>query len=182
MHKSRKLRLQRIRNEFHDNNAPTYWGKTVVMGCLERGGKVRTAVLKPHRGRAVQEVVRDVVAPGSEIHTDEFNGYLGLERDYVHEIINHLEGYVREHVSTNGMENFWSLLKRGLNGTYVAVESFHLFRYVDEQAFRFNNRKDEFGSKMSDAQRFSNAVSQIAGKRLTYEQVTGKVGERPLAN
>ena len=73
--------------------------------------------------------------------------------------------------------NFWSLLKRGLGGTYVAVEPFHLFRYVDEQAFRFNNRKDADGNKLTDADRFDIAVSQILGKRLTYAEVTGKVGE-----
>ena len=87
--------------------------------------------------------------------------------------MNHVEAYVKGNVHTNGLENFWSLLKRGLNGTYVSVEPFHLFRYVDEQAFRYNNRKD-----MDDADRFSLAVSQITGKRLTYAELTGKVGQR----
>jgi hypothetical protein len=79
-------------------------------------------------------------------------------------------------VHTNGLENFWSLLKRGLKGTYVAVEPFHLFRYVDEQAFRYNNRgsRDE---PVKDADRFQMALSQIAGRRLTFAEVTGKVGE-----
>lgn len=84
---------------------------------------------------------------------------------------------VREHVSTNGIENFWSLLKRGLGGTYIATEPFHLFRYVDEQAFRFNNRLDAHGNKLPDAVRFASAMSQIVGKRLTFAEVTGKVGE-----
>ena len=99
-----------------------------------------------------------------------------LNDGYIHKVVNHLEGYVRENVHTNGIENFWSCLKRGIGGTYVAVEPFHLFRYVDEQAFRFNNR----GTKekpMKDADRFQLALSQIAGKRLTFAEVTGKVGE-----
>jgi hypothetical protein len=77
-------------------------------------------------------------------------------------------------VHTNGIENFWSLLKRGLNGTYVAVEPFHLFRYLDEQAFRYNHRKDSMGNKLNDGERFSIALSQIVGKRLTYAELTGK--------
>ena len=90
--------------------------------------------------------------------------------------MNHAEKYVKGNVHTNSLENFWSLLKRGLNGTYVAVEPFHLFRYLDEQAFRFNNRKDSKGNKLQDGERFQLALSQIAGKRLTFAEVTGKVG------
>ncbi len=122
-------------------------------------------------------IIHESVHPGAEIHTDEHGGYYELKNSYVHKVINHLEGYVRENVHTQGIENFWSLLKRGLGGTYVAVEPFHLFRYVDEQAFRFNNRKNEAGKKISDAERFGLALSQIAGKRLTFAEVTGKVGE-----
>ena len=91
--------------------------------------------------------------------------------------MNHLEKYVNGKVHTNGLENFWSLLKRGLGGTYVAVEPFHLFRYIDEQAFRYNNRIDEKGKKRPDSERFELALSQIAGKRLTFAEVTGKVEE-----
>ncbi len=99
-----------------------------------------------------------------------------LDRDklhwrFVHEVVNKTESYVRGRVHVNGMENFWSLLKRGLNGTYVAVEPFHLFRYVDEQVFRYDNRD------MNDAQRFELALSQITGKRLTYAELTGKTGD-----
>src|SRR5205823_3712860 len=111
-------------------------------------------------------------------YTTLFRSY-NLEDDYVHKVINHLEGYVKENVHTNGIENFWSLLKRGLNGTYVSVEPFHLFRYVDEQVFRYNNRATK-DNPMTDADRFSLALSQIAGKRLTYKEVTGKVGETPF--
>lgn len=99
-----------------------------------------------------------------------------LSKDFVHEMVNHLEGYVRGRVHTNGMENFWSLLKRGLNGTYVAVEPFHLFRYVDEQVFRYNNRGTR-EDKVTDGDRFELALSQIAGKRLTFAEVTGKEGQ-----
>jgi hypothetical protein len=180
MHKGRKLRFAQARSNVRDSEATQsarYWGKTVVMGMLERGGNVKASVIPERKGRILRQIVRESVALGCEIMTDEFNGYIGLSEQYVHQIINHLDGYVREHVSTNGIENFWSLLKRGLNGTYVAVEPFHLFRYVDEQAFRFNNRRDALGNKMSDAQRFDAAVSQIVNKRLTYAELTGKVGE-----
>jgi hypothetical protein len=90
--------------------------------------------------------------------------------------VNHLHQYVDGRIHTNGIENFWSLLKRTLNGTYVAVEPFHLERYVDEQAFRFNNRATR-DNPLNDADRFHLALSQIVGKRLTYAEVTGKVGE-----
>jgi transposase-like protein len=152
-------------------------GKAVVMGLLERGGKVKAAVI-PHRKQNLPEkIVREMVEPGAEVHTDEFPGYSNLKDDYVHKVVNHLEGYVRENVHTNGIENFWSCLKRGISGTYVAVEPFHLFRYVDEQAFRFNNRKDANDRPLRDYERFELALSQIAGKRLTFAEVTGKVGE-----
>ena len=99
--------------------------------------------------------------------------YDGLDRDFVHNVINHAVCYAEGTVHTNGMENFWSLLKRGLNGTYVSVEPFHLFRYLDEQAFRFNTRKE------TDAARFSAVVCGIVGRRLTYDSLTGSaVGER----
>jgi hypothetical protein len=103
-------------------------------------------------------------------------GYMDISPEYVHSVVNHLENYVSGRVHTNGLENFWSLLKRGLNGTYVAVEPFHLFRYVDEQAFRYNNRATK-DNPLTDADRFHLALSQIAGKRLTFAEVTGKVGE-----
>jgi transposase-like protein len=155
-------------------------GKTVVIGALERGGKIKARVIGDRKYPAVHGAVRDFVETGSQIMTDEFSGYLGLGSEYEHQFVNHLEKYVDGQVHTNGVENFWSLLKRSLGGTYVSVEPFHLFRYVDEQAFRFNNRKDEAGNKLTDADRFDIAVSQIIGKRLTYAEVTGKVGETPF--
>ena len=104
---------------------------------------------------------------GSELHTDDLKSYEGMD-DYIHKVIDHAEAYVKDDIHTNGMENFWSLLKRGIKGTYVSVEPFHLFRYLDEQVYRFNNRT------MSDGQRFSMAVSGILGKRVTFNQLTGK--------
>jgi transposase-like protein len=168
MHKSRRLRLK-----VREHN----WSKTVVMGMLERGGHVKTAVIPDRKKPIVERIVRENVATGAEVHTDEFQGYQDLSSEFTHKVINHLEHYVDGKIHTQGIENFWSLLKRGLSGTYVAVEPFHLFRYVDEQAWRYNHRKDESGNKLDDGQRFELALSQIAGKRLTFAEVTGKVGE-----
>ena len=141
---------------------------------LVRGGQVKATVIPHRRQNITEKIVREVVEPGTEVHTDEFQGYYNLKDGYVHKVINHLEGYVRENVHTNGIENFWSLLKRGLHGTYVSVEPFHLFRYIDEQAWRFNNRK------MDDAARFDIGVREIVGKRLTYAELTGKIGQERL--
>ena len=173
MHKSKRERIG------HGIGMQGGHGKAVVMGMLERGGQVRTQVIPDRKHNITEQIVRELVEPGTEVHTDEFQGYYNLKDDYVHKVINHLEGYVKENVHTNGIENFWSLLKRGLNGTYVSVEPFHLFRYVDEQVFRYNNRATK-ANPMTDADRFSLALSQIAGKRLTYKEVTGKVGETPF--
>jgi transposase-like protein len=151
-------------------------GKAIVLGMLQRGGMVRAKVIMDRTKKHVDPVVIGNVAPGSHIMTDEFAVYPHLSAEYIHEVINHLEGYVREHVHTNGIENFWSLLKRGLNGTYISVEPFHLDAYVTEQAFRFNNRATK-DNPLTDADRFALAVSQISGKRLTYAELTGKVGQ-----
>jgi hypothetical protein len=102
------------------------------------------------------------------LFTDELSSYAGLDKEYVHHVINHMEAYVRGNVHTNGIENFWTLLKRTIRGTYVSVEPFHLFRYVDEQSFRFNNRKDD------NLGRFAEVVSGVTGKRVTYKSLTGK--------
>src|SRR5215469_6500267 len=151
--------------------------KIAVMGFLERGGEVRAKVIDNRRKPLMHREVRENVTPMSVLLTDRLQSYEGLIRHYAHYMIDHAERYVDGKVHTNGMENFWSLLKRGLKGTYVAVEPFHLFRYLDEQVFRFNNRKDEHGRKLKDGERFDIALSQIAGKRLTFSEVTGKVGE-----
>jgi transposase-like protein len=145
-------------------------GKIAVMGLLERDGKVRAKVIRDATQLTLHAEVRSNVEPGAELFTDGWKSYGGLHQDYVHQVIDHAEKYVDGQIHTNGIENFWSLLKRGIKGTYVSVEPFHLFRYLDEQTFRFNNRK------VDDASRFHLAVSQIVGKRLTYAEVTGKVG------
>jgi transposase-like protein len=168
MHKDRRLRMK-----VREGN----WGKTVVMGVLHRGGEVHARVIPDRKKEAICGVVREVVEQGSTLYTDEFDNYKLLKDDYTHKIINHLEKYVDGRIHTQGIENFWSLLKRGLGGTYVSVEPFHLFRYVDEQAFRYNNRATK-DNPLSDADRFSYALSQIVGKRLTYQEVTGKTEQR----
>jgi transposase-like protein len=144
-------------------------GKIGVQGMLQRGGKIRTAVIEDAKLTTLVPNVRKNVEAGSNVFTDEWHAYFGLQSEYAHEVINHAEAYVRGNVHTNGVENFWALLKRGLSGTYVCVEPFHLFRYVDEQAFRYNNR-----SPMTDADRFTYAMRKIVGKRLTYTELTGK--------
>ncbi len=146
--------------------------KAAVMGILERGGHVRTVVIQDRRKKTLQAEVKRHVASGSALYSDALKSYNGLASEYAHQVIDHAEKYVDGRVHTNGLENFWSLLKRGISGTYVSVEPFHLFRYLDEQSFRYNNRKE-----MKDADRFNLALSQIAGKRLTLAEVTGKVGE-----
>jgi len=167
MHKSR-----RIKTKVREGN----WGKTIVMGMLERGGHVKAKVVPNRKKPALHAVIAETIEKGSALYTDEHVGYTNISPEYVHSIVNHLENYVSGRVHTNGLENFWSLLKRGLGGTYVAVEPFHLFRYVDEQAFRYNNRATR-ENPLTDADRFHLALSQIAGKRLTFAEVTGKVGE-----
>jgi transposase-like protein len=142
--------------------------KTAVMGILERGGKIRATVVPNRRKKALQSEVRKHVEAGSAIYTDALKSYEGLD-EFQHQVVDHAVQYVDGKVHTNGCENFWSLLKRGLNGTYVSVEPFHLFRYLDEQTFRYNNRKE-----MDDYDRFRLALSQVTGKRLTYEHLTGK--------
>jgi hypothetical protein len=154
-------------------------GKAIVLGMLERGGPVRTRVIvertKPH----IDPVISAHVAEGAHIITDEFGVYPRLNTKYIHEVINHAEAYVRGHIHTNGMENFWSLLKRSLNGTYVSVEPFHLTRYVEEQVFRYNNRATK-DNPLNDADRFALVVSQIVGRRITYKELTGKTDARPF--
>jgi len=149
--------------------------KAMIVGVLERGGKVRASVVRDRSRDQIQEIVQEHVTPATQVFTDKLLSYKGLEKDFAHEVIDHAEGYVRGQVHTNGLENFWSLLKRGLHGTYVSVEPFHLFRYLDEQVFRYNNRKTK-KHDIDDAQRFDMALANIVGRRLTYAELTGKVG------
>jgi len=143
--------------------------KVAVMGVLERGGKVRTSVVPNRKKKILQAEVKKHVEAGSALYTDALKSYDGMAKDYAHQVIDHAVAYVDGKIHTNGLENFWSLLKRGINGTYVSIEPFHLFRYLDEQSFRFNNRK------LTDGERFDLAVKGMVGKRLTYAEVTGKV-------
>jgi transposase-like protein len=149
--------------------------KTAVMGILERNGEVRAMMVPNRRRKLLHDKIDQHVAPGSSLYTDNFMSYAMLPPHFNHKVIDHAERYVDGQVHTNGLENFWSLVKRGLKGTYISVEPFHLFRYLDEQVYRYNNRatKDRF---VGDGDRFQLALSQIAGKRLTFAEVTGKVG------
>jgi transposase-like protein len=151
-------------------------GKAIVFGILERGGKVRTEVIENRQTKTVRPLIKQHVAAGAALYTDSMLGYSGLDSEFAHKFVDHAVEYVHGRVHTNGMENFWSLLKRGLNGTYVSVEPFHLFRYLDEQCFRYNNRATKL-NPLNDSDRFYLAMSQVSGKRLTYKEVTGKVGE-----
>ncbi len=150
--------------------------KIAVMGILERGGEVRTTVVSNRRKSVLQGEVRKHVEAGAALYTDALLSYEGLASQYAHQVVDHAVEYVSGCVHTNGLENYWSLLKRGISGTYVSVEPFHLFRYLDEQSFRYNNRKD-----MNDSARFTLALSKITGKRLTYRHLTGKELEAPPA-
>lgn len=167
--KARNMHAAKRKEKIHGRGPQD---KAIAVGMVERGGKIRTAAPSSRSREELQGHVRANVEAGTAIFSDEWSGYQGLEGDYKHAVINHAVEYVNGEVHTNTIENFWSLLKRGLHGTYVCVEPFHLFRYLDEQAFRYNNRKD-----MNDGDRFSAVVSQVAGKRLTYTELTGKVGE-----
>jgi transposase-like protein len=150
--------------------------KTVVFGALERGGKVRASVVADRKKKELQAQVKAHVEAGSALYSDALLSYDGLSQDYAHQVIDHAEKYVDGKVHTNGLENFWSLLKRGISGTYVSVEPFHLFRYLDEQVFRYNNRATK-DNPVTDADRFSMVVSKLFGKRLTFAQLTGKLCE-----
>ena len=153
-------------------------GKTAVMGLLERHGpvkasRIRTRLLPDTSKLEMQTRVLQEIEPGSNVYTDKHASYKGLNKHFVHQFINHAETYARGRVHTNGLENFWSLLKRCLKGTYVNVEPFHLMRYLDEQTFRFNTRK------LTDLQRFRMGLSAVAGRRLTYRELTGKAPSIP---
>jgi transposase-like protein len=142
--------------------------KEIVFGMVERGGKVVTSHVERRTKKELQATIRDRVEAGSAIFSDELKSYDGLEADYQHAVIDHAVEYANGNVHTNTMENFWSLLKRGLHGTYISVEPFHLFRYLDEQAFRYNNRS------LTDAERFCEVMKQVVDRRVTYRQLTGK--------
>jgi transposase-like protein len=150
----------------HPGQGPV--GKVAVMGLLERHGEVRAKSVPNVRKQALQAEVRVNVEPGATLYTDALRSYSGLAAEYVHEVIDHSEAYVRGRVHTNGVENFWSLFKRTIYGTHHSVEPIHLDRYLDEGTYRYNTRK------MADSDRFAQTVGRVKGKRVTYEQLTGK--------
>ncbi|HEX8607066.1 MAG TPA: IS1595 family transposase [Pedobacter sp.] len=158
MHESKRERVIKGRGSV---------GKTAVMGMLERKGNVRAKVIESVDRETLHSEIKEQVEEGSNLFTDEWRAYQGLDEAYVHDVINHSIEYVRDNVHTNGIENFWSLLKRTISGTYVSVEPYHLAKYVEEQVFRYNERKGK------DKDRFIKAISQVAGKRLTYKELIG---------
>jgi transposase-like protein len=143
--------------------------KTPVVGFLERGGKVHVEVIPNRKKKTLHGLVKGKVAAGAALYTDALASYEGLDSEFFHQVVDHAVEYVRGKVHTNGLENFWSLVKRGLKGTYISVEPFHLFRYLDEQAYRYNNRK-----AMNDSERFEKAMKQAVGRRITWNALTGK--------
>jgi transposase-like protein len=144
--------------------------KTAVMGIVKRGGEVRATVIPDRKKQTLHAHVEENVQAGAALYSDDLRSYDGLAGRYAHQVVDHAVEYVDGRVHTNTLENFWSLLKRGIHGTYVSVEPYHLHRYLDEQTFRYNNRSPELG----DSGRFELALSQIVGKRLTYDELTGK--------
>jgi transposase-like protein len=172
--KARNMHKRERKEKIHGTGGTD---KAMVLGMVERGGKVRATVVETRTKRELQQHVRQAVEAGAAIFSDELKSYDGLDDDYKHAVINHAIEYVNGNTHTNTIENFWALLKRGLHGTYVSVEPFHLFRYIDEQAFRYNYRKD-----MNDSDRFVTAMQNIVGKRLTYKELIGKTGEAPPVN
>lgn len=142
--------------------------KTVVVGVKQRDGETRAQVVGNIKRDTLHGLVHQHVEEGASLFTDAFPVYKGLGRDYDHRVVDHAEAYVDGQVHTNGLENFWSLLKRGLHGTYVSVEPFHLFRYLDERLFTYNERD------LSDLGRFSLLLQRAAGRRLTYAELTAK--------
>jgi transposase-like protein len=175
MHRDRRARF--AAESGHTGGAT---GKAIVVGMLDRDErKIRASVVPNVKRETLQNQILKNVKYGSTVYTDDAVPYDNLRWKYIHEVVNHAEEYVRGQVHTNGLENFWSLLKRNLKGTYVAVEPFHLERYVDEQVFRYNNRATK-ENPLNDSDRFLLALSQVAGKRLTFAELTGKDQASPF--
>lgn len=170
--KARNMR-PRKKSKLGIRRGGAFAGKVAVMGLLERktdkrASRVRTMVVPNVRKHHLQAEVAKHVEDGAKVYTDALMSYRDLGLYYQHQVIDHAEKYVDGQVHTNGLENYWSLLKRAIGGTYVSVEPFHLFRYLDEQAFRFNQRRG------TDSERFERAVKHVTGKRVTFDELTGK--------
>ncbi|MHB8636754.1 MAG: IS1595 family transposase [Fimbriimonadaceae bacterium] len=164
MHKQKKAKVQtRIGG----------MGKVIVMGFMERGGAVKTKIIAQNHTKAISTEVLGNVEKGSILYTDALASYRNMGEFFKHYVIDHAVSYVDGFTHTNNMECYWSLLKRTLRGTYISVEPFHMHAYLDEQAFRFNERR------LNDGQRFVTLSSQVAGKRITYKELTGKVSTTP---
>lgn len=161
-------KFQNMHKAKRPSKADGQTNKTIVVGMLQRGGKVRATVIKDTSRHTLQKQVRSNVDKTANLYTDAHPAYDGLVRDYHHEMIDHRVSYGQGSVHTNGIENFWSLLKRSVKGTYVHVDNEHVERYLDEQSFRFNNRK------VNDSKRFTNALKSVSGRRLTYRELVGK--------
>src|SRR5215216_5171213 len=140
--------------------------KTIVAGVLQRGGEIRAAVVSNTKRDTLQGGIREHVEKGSAVYSDALQSYIGLAGEYDHKVVDHAEKYVDGQVHVNGVENFWSLLKRGLHGTYVSVQPWHLFRYIDERVFTYNERG------LTDLDRFLVVLGTVAGRRLTYRVLT----------
>lgn len=169
--KARNMHLEKRARRITGSGAKD---KVPVVGILERGREVRVTVVPNRRKKALQGEVRKHVQAGSALYSDALMSYDGLASDFAHQVVDHAVTYVDGQVHTNGLENFWSLLKRSISGTYVSVEPYHLYRYLDEQAWRYNHRKDSNGEVLGDFDCFKLAASQIVGKRVTWDQLTGK--------
>lgn len=175
MHRDRR---ERFAAQSGHTGGPT--GKAIVVGMLDRDErKIRAQVVPNTKREVLQTAIMKNVKYGSKVYTDNAVPYDNLNWKYIHEVVDHSQEYVRGQVHTNGLENFWSLLKRNLKGTYVCVEPFHLERYIDEQVFRYNNRATK-DNPLKDSDRFLLALSQVAGKRLTFAELTGKSEEIPF--
>jgi transposase-like protein len=176
MHRSRAMKLASTKQSLGYATGVKHENKTAVLGILDRESRqVRAKVVADVKRETLQKEILNNVKYGSRVYTDQAVAYDTLHRRYIHDTVNHADAYVKGQVHTNGLENFWSLMKRNLSGTYVAVEPFHLDRYLDEQVFRFNNRATK-DNPLNDADRFLLALSQVANKRLTFAELTGKDG------
>ncbi len=179
-HKDKREHFDKVRSETVDANGIKHMGRVAVQGMLDRDlRKVRAQVVPNVKRETLQYQILNNIEFGAKLYSDNAVAYTELASIYAHEVVNHAREYVRGRVHTNGLENFWSLLKRSLHGTYVAVEPFHLSRYVDEQVFRYNNRSTK-NNPMNDSDRFDLVVSQMVGRRLTFAEVTGKEGSATI--
>jgi transposase-like protein len=163
-------RARNMHKVVRDRKTAEGWGtgKTIAFGMRQRDGQVRATIVPNTRQPVVHGEIRKNIEPGASLYTDAHSSYKGLAGEYDHRVVDHAEAYVDGRVHTNGLENFWSLLKRGLHGTYVSVEPFHLFRYLDERVFTYNLRElDDYG-------RFSAVLGAVSGRRLTWAELTGK--------